>query len=166
MNNAARAPKPVEVSVELKTPARSQASSAPTAQPKVQSRIGVRHVVVRGDDVEVVRRCQAQMYPLTEAVVARDGLHVHRPIVHHQRVGEDVPVTVSFDRVDPGRVVHGLPVRDVRSRAGQRKVPGPLADPVVALPMNGLVHSTLDTPSTGTHAFTDSHVHQSCGRAT
>jgi hypothetical protein len=74
------------------------------------------------------------------------------------------PVTVSFDRVDAGRVVHGLPVRDVRSRAGQRKVLGPLADPVVALPMNGLVHSTLDTPSTGTHAFTDSHVHQSCGR--
>ena len=29
------------------------------------------------------------------------------------------PVTVSFDRVDQGSVVHGLPVRDVRSRAGQ-----------------------------------------------
>jgi len=44
---------------------------------------------------------------------------------------------------------------------GQRRARN---DPVVALPMNGLVHSTLDTPSTGTHCFTDSHAHQSCGR--
>jgi hypothetical protein len=40
----------------------------------------------------------------------------------------------------------------------------PGLDPVVALAMNGLVHSTIDTRWTGTHCFTDSHVHQSCGR--
>jgi hypothetical protein len=33
-------------------------------------------------------------------------------------------VTTTFDRVDPGRIVRGLPVRDVQSRAGQRNYSG------------------------------------------
>ena len=36
-------------------------------------------------------------------------------------IGADAEaITVTFDRIDPARVVRGWPVRDVRSRAGQR----------------------------------------------
>jgi hypothetical protein len=37
---------------------------------------------------------------------------------------DDEAITMAFDRIDPARVVRGQPVRDVRSRAGQRNYSG------------------------------------------
>jgi hypothetical protein len=33
-------------------------------------------------------------------------------------------ISMTFERIDPARVVRGQPVRDVRSRAGQRNYSG------------------------------------------
>ena len=64
---------------------------------QVQPRVGVRRVVVGGDDVEVGGRREPEMQPLAKPAVTLDGLHVHGPIVHDQRVGEDVGVSCEGD---------------------------------------------------------------------